>query len=164
MRVYGLLFFMPFFVLSQSDEQRILSYIASNRPDKAETLLAENRALAANLNVLESLGDAHGLKKDWDRAMVHYKKLVELQPENATFHFKYAGVLGMKALSVNRIASLKYIDDIKKHFTEAARLNPQHLESRWSLIELYIQLPGIVGGSYKKAAEYARQLHRIHPI
>jgi hypothetical protein len=33
---------------------------------------------------------------------------------------------------------------MKSSFEKAISLNPKHIESCWALIELYIQLPGIV--------------------
>jgi hypothetical protein len=46
-------------------------------------------------------------------------------------------------------------------FEKAISLNPKHIESCWALIELYIQLPGIVGGSESKAIKYSNELLRL---
>ena len=35
---------------------------------------------------------------------------------------------------------------------------------RWALVEFYIQLPGIIGGSERKALDYANELSKISPV
>jgi len=112
----------------------------------------------------EYLGDIASYKKDWDTAIGYYQALVEEDEANANYHFKFGGALGMKALSINRIRAATYIGDIKEHFEIASKLDPNHIEVRWALVEFYIQLPGIIGGSVKKATKYANQLYKISPV
>ena len=112
----------------------------------------------------EYLGDIAAYAKDWDTAITYYEPLVEEAPSSANYHFKYGGALGMKALDISKLRALTYIDDIKEHFTRAAELDPKHIETRWALVELYLQLPGIIGGSTKKAKAYAMELQDISPV
>lgn len=113
---------------------------------------------------LEYLGDIAGYSKDWDTAMYYYEQLVNAYPNNANYHFKYGGVMGMKALEVNKLRALTYVGDIRHHFEQAVSLNPKHIEAHWALIEFYIQLPGIVGGSEEKAIGYAKNLLAFSPV
>ena len=99
-----------------------------------------------NLQTLEYLGDIHGSLKNWDKAISYYKKLKTLKPNEANYHFKYGGVLGMKAKDANKFAALGMISEIRNSFEKAIELNPKHIQARWALVELYIQLPGIAGG------------------
>ncbi len=112
----------------------------------------------------EYLGDIAGYAEEWDTAISYYEPLVEEDKNNANYHFKYGGALGMKALSISRIRALSYVGDIKKHFEKAAKLDPNHIETRWALVEYYIQLPGIIGGSQRKAIKYANELGKISPV
>ncbi len=117
-----------------------------------------------DLKTLEYLGDIAGYTKNWDVAIEYYKKLVERSPDVADYHYKYGGVLGMKALEINRLRALTMLGDIKEAFLTAAKLDPEHIEVRWALVELYIQLPGIVGGSESKALKYANELAALSPV
>ena len=72
--------------------------------------------------------------------------------------------MGMKALSISRIRALAYIGDVKEQFTTAAKLDPSHIETRWALVELYLQLPGILGGSTSTAKKYADELQQISQV
>lgn len=144
---------------------------------KAETLFKQEKYQEAlpyfkdyltsypnHLQTLEYIGDVYGYAKDWNLAIEYYEQLVDLQPKVANYHYKYGGALGMKALTINRLRALGLIGDIKKAFTTAATLDPNHIETRWALVEFYIQLPGIVGGSENKAKRYADQLAKISPV
>lgn len=118
----------------------------------------------SNIKTLEYLGDIYGQQKKWDKAIFYYKKLIEIKPMEANFWFKFGGVQGMKAKDSNKFAALGMIPEVKSAFERAIVLNPRHIEARYALIELYLQLPGIVGGSERKARKYADELATISAI
>lgn len=113
---------------------------------------------------IELLGDAYGHQKKWDEAIVQYKTLLEEEPNNANYHYKYGGALGMKALSISKIRALGIIGDVKQAFIRAAELDAKHIDARWALVELYVSLPGIVGGSTSKALHYAEELQHLSRV
>ena len=113
---------------------------------------------------LEYLGDIAGHSKDWNKAIFYYEVLVNEDPSNANYHYKYGGALGMKAMSVSRFRALSYIGIIKNELELAAQLDPKHVETRWALIEFYIQLPTIFGGNEIRAIQYASELCKISKV
>ena len=117
-----------------------------------------------DLKTIEYLGDIAGQSKNWDKALVYYRKLKDFKPSHANYHYKYGGALGMKAKDSNKFKALGMIDEVKASFEKAITLNPKHIEARWALIELYIQLPGIVGGSESKAIKYSNELLQISTV
>ncbi|WP_407557275.1 tetratricopeptide repeat protein [Winogradskyella sp. 4-2091] len=153
------------FCYSQSSIENAEAYIGKKEYVKAQkemtTFIASN---PSDLEAIELLGDAYGYQKKWDEAIVQYQKLKQKRPENANYHYKYGGALGMKALSVSKIEALGIIGDVKKAFLKAAQLDPNHIETRWALVELYVSLPGIVGGSFSKALMYAKQLEELSKV
>ncbi|MEH6407250.1 MAG: tetratricopeptide repeat protein, partial [Leeuwenhoekiella sp.] len=166
MRNLLLLFLFPALLLAQNSEFTTAeNYFKKEQFEKAQPLF-ENylKNHPKDLETREYLGDIAANERKWDTAIDYYKALVEENEQNANFHFKYGGALGMKALSISRIRALTYISDIKFHFIKAAELDPNHIETRWALIELYLQLPGIVGGSVSKAEKYADELQAISPV
>jgi tetratricopeptide (TPR) repeat protein len=110
------------------------------------------------------LGDAYGHQKKWDEAIKYYNQLIELEPSIANYHYKYGGALGMKALEVSKIKALTLIGDVKASFLKAAELDPKHIEVRWALVELYMKLPGIIGGSKSKSLRYADELEQLSKV
>ncbi len=117
-----------------------------------------------NIKAQEYLGDIAAYVKNWNKALEYYKPLVEANKSNANYHFKYGGVLAYKAQSSNKLKALTLVGDIKKHLHKAADLDKGHIEARWALVEIYISLPGIVGGSETKAKFYANELLNLSPV
>lgn len=165
MNKFLVLLLLPMTLLSQSTFEVAEQYFQVEEYDKAEPLfLAYLMKYPEHQKSMEYLGDIAGYDKEWDKAIAYYEALVKRDDDNANYHFKYGGALGMKALDISRIRALSYVGDIKKHFEKAAKLDVKHIEVRWALVEYYIQLPGIIGGSEKKAIKYANELGKISPV
>jgi len=165
MSKYFLFFLFPFLSFSQTSYQDLELLLEQKNYVKAEQLatpfVANN---PKDLKAIEILGDSFGYQEKWDEAIEQYKKLVALKPNIANYHYKYGGALGMKALSVNKLSALVYLSDLKTSFLTAARLDPNHIEARWALVELYMQLPGIVGGSMNTSIKYAEELEQLSKV
>ena len=165
MKLFGIFLLIPFFAMSQSDIVAAEGFLKQKQFSKAVTLLDTHiKTNASDLRAIELLGDEYGHQKKWDEAITQYKKLVDLSPNTANFHYKYGGALGMKALSVNKMKALGIIGDVKSAFLKAAELDPKHIDTRWALVELYMQLPGIVGGSKSKSLKYAEELEVLSKV
>ncbi len=133
--------------------------------DQAEPLLENYLKGSPNhLRTLEYLGDIAGQNKLWDKSINYYKKLKTLKPAEANYYYKYGGALGMKSLEVSKIKALGMIGEVRSSFEKAIELNPKHIEARWALIELNLQLPAIVGGSESKAIKYSSELRELSPV
>lgn len=132
---------------------------------QAKPLLEQELRVRPNdIKVTEYLGDIAGYQKEWDEAVFYYKKLKDKYPKTANYQFKFGGALGMKAKNSNKFKALGMIDDVKEAFETAARLDEKHIETRWALVMLYIELPGIIGGSESKAQKYANELMNLSKV
>lgn len=166
MKKYLVLFLLlPLLMGAQSNFNKAEKLFEAGKFDQAQALfesyLKEN---PTHLKTLEYLGDIAGHNKSWDKAIVYYEKLKQLKPSEANYYYKYGGVLGMKAKESNKFKALGMISEIKKSFEKAIELNPKHIEARWALVMIYIQLPGIVGGSESKAIKYSNELLKLSPV
>jgi tetratricopeptide (TPR) repeat protein len=162
---FQIILLFPVFLFSQPNFEKAEKLYQQGKYDLAKPILEEViKGNPMHLNALEYLGDIEGSNKAWNKAMVYYDKLRKLKPAEANFHYKYGGCLGMKAKESNKFKALGMIDDIKASFEKAIQLNPNHIDARWALIELYLELPGIVGGSEKKAQQYANELLKISAV
>ncbi len=165
MKKLVILLLFPTLLSAQSAFQQAEHYFAKDQFHKAKPLFLQHLKTNPNhLKTIEYLGDIAGHAKEWDTAIEYYETLVEADDRNANYHFKYGGAMGMKALEISRIRAVTYIGDIRHHFETAATLDPNHIEARWALVEFYIQLPGIIGGSERKAIKYANELQKISPV
>ncbi len=165
MRLFLLLLFFPLLMPAQTIFEEVEVLFNKKNYSKAEMLLStyvtNNQK---DLKAIELLGDAYGYQKNWDGAIMNYKTLTEVNDNDANYHYKYGGALGMKALQINKMKALTIIGDVKEAFLRAAELDPKHIETRWALVELYMQLPGIIGGSKSKSLKYANELEALSKV
>ena len=160
-----LIFLFPVLVFSQTSFEKAEKLYAQEKYQQAKTLFESH--LKSNPNhykTIEYLGDIAGHEKDWDEAIKQYSILKNQFPKTANYWYKYGGAMGMKAKSVNKFKALGMIDDIENSFLKAAELDKKHIETRWALVMLYIELPGIVGGSEKKALKYSDELMDLSKV
>ncbi|NMH87756.1 tetratricopeptide repeat protein [Flavivirga algicola] len=165
MKKFLSLFLFPILAFGQSNLNDVDALIQKKQFKKAEQLVSDYLELHPNnLKAIELLGDAYGHQKKWDDAIFQYEKLVVYEETNANYHYKYGGALGMKALSISKLKALGIIGDVKGAFLKAAELDKNHIPTRWALVELYMQLPGIIGGSKSKSLHYAEELEVLSKV
>ncbi|WP_308993835.1 tetratricopeptide repeat protein [Mariniflexile litorale] len=161
--IYLLLF--PLVSFSQTSLDSIDYFFKQKQFEKAEIQLkAYLNKHPKNLKAIELLGDAFGHQKKWDETIENYKQLVDANLQNADYHYKYGGAMGMKALTVSKLTALGMIGDIESAFLKAAELDSKHINVRWALVEYYMKLPGILGGSKSKSLKYAYQLEQLSKV
>ncbi|MEL4306539.1 tetratricopeptide repeat protein [Joostella sp. CR20] len=164
--VVAMLFCMVFYPLAGQQNvvlDRANQLIKTNKISEAKKVLLQAYKKNDTPALTERLGDVYGIEKAWDSASFYYKKLVDANPKNATYHYKYGGVLGVISLE-NKMKALTLLGDVKEHFKLACELDDENLDARWASIDLYLKLPGILGGSNEKAYQYAEELYAIVPI
>ena len=157
--------FLSVVAIGQTEFEKTEQYLLEKHYLKAQnTMIAYVKNNSEDPKGIELLGDVYGHQKKWDDAILSYKRLVDLSPKTANYHYKYGGALGMKALSVSKLKAMGIIGDVRQAFTNAANLDPKHIETRWALVELYMQLPGIIGGSKSKSLKYAEELQNLSKV
>ena len=160
-----ILLFYSLLSFSQSSFEKGEKLWMQKRVNEAKQMFQEYLKSQPNhIKTIEYLGDIAGYQKNWDEAIVNYKKLKVTYPKNANYWYKYAGALGMKAKESNKFKALGMIDEVEESFLIATKLDLKQTESRWALVMFYIELPGIVGGSEKKAQKYADELMLLSKV
>ncbi len=149
---------------SQSFE-RAEKLFNAKKYEEAEPLFEDAlKRKPSDVKTLEYLGEIAAHQKSWIKGAGYFKTLKELKPTVADYFFKYGGCLAMHSLEVNKIKAFGMVSDMKEAFEKAIELNPKHVQARWALIEIYLQLPGILGGSESKALEYSNELAQFSPV
>ena len=165
MKTFIILLFFPLLCMGQDNLEKSRELLTNKQYLKAEKqILQFLNYNVGNIEAIELLGDVYGYQKKWDEASEEYEKLIESYPNNANYQYKYGGAMGMKALNTNKMSALLIIDDVKEAFLKAAELDPNHIDTRWALVELYMQLPGIIGGSKNKSLKYANELEALSKV
>jgi tetratricopeptide (TPR) repeat protein len=158
------LFIMPLMCFSQQTLEHVEQLIEKKNFKTAQTTVQDYlKTHPDDLKAVELLGDTYGHQKKWDAAIAVYEKLVNAKPNVANYHYKYGGVLGMKALE-NKFKAIGLIGDIKSAFIKATELDKNHIDARWALVELYMQLPAIFGGSKSNSLKYAKELEALSKV
>jgi tetratricopeptide (TPR) repeat protein len=165
MKTLLILLLLPIVLFSQNNLEKAEQLFNQKKFEQARPIFEKLlQSDPENLQIIEYLGDIHGNLKNWDLCIQYYSKLKNLKPTEANYFYKYGGGLGMKASLTRDLASLKLVDRAKEAFENAIILNPKHIEARYALIKIYTELPGFVGGSYRKANKYADELLKISPV
>ena len=165
MKIILYIFFVPMICLSQTNFDKAEKLFNQEKYALAkpifESFLKEN---PTHLKTIEYLGDVAIHLKDYDSAIVYYGKLKKLKPTEADYYYKYGGALGLKAKDGGKWVAIRLIGDMKESFEKAIALNLNHIEARWAMIEYYLQVPALFGGSEKKAQRYANELMKLSPV
>ena len=164
-KIVIILFLLPFVVLCQTSFENGVTLFNQKKYNEANFYFENHlKTSPTDYKAIEYVGDIAGYYKKWDEAIEKYKFLKEKFPQNANYCYKYGGAMGMKAKECNKFKALGMIDEIEESFKLAAKLDPKHTDTRWALVILYLELPGIVGGSEKKSQSYANELMAISKI
>jgi tetratricopeptide (TPR) repeat protein len=156
---------MPILGWTQSNFEKGEKLFQVKKYDEAQIVFeAILKTKPLDIKTLDYLGEIEAHQKSWVKGAAYFKKLKELKPTEADYFFKYGGCLAMRAMEVNKIKAFTMVDDMKEAFEKAIVLNPKHVQARWALIEIYLQLPGILGGSESKAISYSNELAQFSPV
>jgi len=160
-----LIFFFSISLSAQSDFKKAEQFFQKGKyADAKEIFLELYKKKPSDPKVGEYLGDIESHSKRWDNALEYYEKLKNQYPLQADYIYKYGGALGMKASEANKFKALGMIDEVEESFVKAIKLDAKHIGARWALVELYLQLPAIIGGSEKKAQKYSSELFKISAV
>ena len=166
MKFFLSLYFLFYLVMVQANnfEKGKLAF-EENKIDMAKKYFEQHlKQHPEHIKTLEYLGDIAGNQKKWEEALKYYKKIKEKSPNTADYQYKYGGALGMIAKESNKFKALGMLDEVEASFLTAAKLDPNHVGSRWALVMLYLELPAIIGGSEKKAQSFAAELADISQV
>lgn len=133
---------------------------------RAQPLLADR--LKANPNDAQSwyeMSKVSAAFQRWDDAIPQAEKAVALNPKNAEFHAALADAIASE-LATSQAGMFTKMSLARRFRTEvdlALQLDPNNLDANSDLLEFYLQAPGMVGGSVKKAVEISDHMLRITP-
>lgn len=90
-----------------------------------------------------------------EAALKRLEACVAALPTAAMCHFGVGAVLGVNAMSQGAVAGLRSAGRIRESFSKALEIDPLFYAARSGLVQVYLTVPGIAGGSVSKARELA---------
>lgn len=97
-------------------------------------------------------------------ALQCYEELCDRNPNHFDFQFGRGASAGFLLSGTPSIRSIKYIGDLKSGFEEAVRIQPKSLFARRALLNIYLGLPRLFGGSSAKAAQQIKAIQKLNPL
>ncbi len=151
-----------------------ISAFQNDSLEKAKQLIKEQKFEEAK-NLLETivenddknheayfiLGKTFLSLREPEDATDSFEEAVELQEENADYHFWLGQAIAMDAQSSNVISQAMMAGDILEEFERTVELDPTHIPGRMGMIGFYVNAPGIMGGDLDKAKLNAKELLKL---
>ncbi len=162
MSFYNILLFILLIFNFQTQHYYIDSLIDNKQYMVAEKVIINSIKENPNNQILiKKLGDCYGFIKDWDNAIIQYQKLIELDSDNSVYNYKLGGTLAAKANETNIFKSLSLINKSKKYLLKSVKLDNKNKPAMWVLIQIFTELPQLLGGDKSVALQYASELENI---
>ena len=114
----------------------------------------------ADARAASYLGRVYLAQGSSDLAVEWMEKSIALAPSSADYHLWLGRAYGYQAIRASVFKQPALARRVRKEFEQASSLDPDNLEARFGLMEYYLQAPGVLGGSEKKAKEEAEEVQR----
>jgi len=101
---------------------------------------------------------------DSDAAIEILEKAVAQAPKSAEAHYVLGSAYGAKVQAGGMMAAAQYASKLKDELEKAVALDPKYVDARYGLVQIYAAAPGIMGGSYEKAFDQAKEIKAIDPV
>ena len=148
---------------AQSTDADFTALLKAGNRAAAETLARERMAKNANDDVAiwyaSRLGSGDAKKRD--EMIPRAEQCIKQLPQSARCHSALGSLYGSMAMSGGMTAGMKYAGKIKDMMLRAVELDPKSFDMRRDLNQYYLQAPGIVGGSVRKAIENSADFGKI---
>jgi tetratricopeptide (TPR) repeat protein len=116
----------------------------------------DSHALVLKGRLERATGDLEASRGSLDRA-------VKADPKNAEAHFELANTIGELAQKGGMLKGIGLAGQYKKEVDAALAINPNYWEAHWDWFQLYLNAPGIAGGSRDKAQAKQAEIARLNP-
>ncbi len=112
------------------------------------------------------LGRIAYAEENYEQAIPWFKEAVDGEQCNADYHVWLGRAYGRHVEQMSMFRKLRNVSlvrNVRTHFEKAVGCDPTHLAAHWDLMRYYMEAPGFVGGSRKKAEEQAAIITRLDP-
>jgi len=108
--------------------------------------------------VLVKQGRAALMVGDVNSAVDLLEKAVAQAPNSAEAHYWLGSAYGTKAQRGGMFAAAMLAGKTREQFEKAVALDPNYIEARFAVMQLYAIAPGFMGGDIDKAFEQAKEI------
>ena len=150
---------------AQSPAAEGIDLVRQGRYREAKPLLDQAvKAEPKNAAAWHALGLVHNeFDLDFEKAAAALEKAVALDGRKAEYHYQLGYAYARIALNASRLRQIGLAAKAKRQGLKTIEFDPGHIEARKGLIQFYMAVPGIMGGSKDKAREQAAEVARLDP-
>ena len=136
-----------------NQEQQIVFDELSNR--SVSTLSEAETFTLANIYLQD---------RRYSDALSFYDELCDRNPNRFAYQFGRGASAGFLLSGTPSFRSLRYVEQFRSSFEAAVRLQPNSLVVRRALLNIYLGLPRLLGGSQTKAEQQLKAIQSINPL
>ena len=100
----------------------------------------------------------------YSEAFSYYDILCNRNPNRFAYQFGRGASAGFLLSGTPSLRSLRYVVKLRSSFEAAVRLKPNSLVARRALLNIYLGLPRLLGGSQTKAEQQLKAIQAINPL
>ena len=145
-----LFFLLPVLLISQNS--KIDSLVRLLKPNNKDEKL------------LISIGESYASQKKWDSAIFYYKKLVDINPDNANYLYRLGGSQAAHSESASKFKVLSLINSAKVNLIKSSNIDKGDIYSRWALVQILLELPNFFGGDDELALKFSDEIYKISKL
>jgi tetratricopeptide (TPR) repeat protein len=150
---------------AQSDINAGIQFFESKKIPEAKAFFeAFTKTVPSNPEAHYYLGRIYFTEEAYDRAEQSLEQAVKIDAAQSKFHLWLGHVYGRKAQKAGLLNKIGLAKKCREAYEKAVETDPSGLEARNSLLDFYLQAPGIAGGGVDKAIEQADQIKKFNPL
>ncbi|MBA6264104.1 MAG: hypothetical protein V7780_03275 [Colwellia sp.] len=102
--------------------------------------------------------------KQYEKALEYIEQAEILTPNNSEIYLLHANIFSKLINSASIFSIRGYFVGMRENLEKVLQLTPNHIKAKHLLVDLYMMLPGFLGGDKERAQILADQLHKQDPI
>jgi len=128
----------------------------------APYLFCQEKALGkSELLKMEENADSLVQICEFDKPIELYRELVKNTPNSFNYNYKLAATLAAKIELMPRIKGAAYVPEMMSQLEKTYKLDDSSLSLNWIMLQVYLEVPGFLGGGKRKARIIIEKISKI---
>ena len=125
------------------------------------SLSQSNNLENLNLIKIERIADSLVQICEFEKSIDIYRDLVKNNPNSFNYNYKLAATLAAKIELMPRIKGALYVPEMMSQLEKSYKLDDSSLSLNWIMLQVYLEVPGFLGGGKKKARMIIENISKI---
>jgi tetratricopeptide (TPR) repeat protein len=151
---------LAFSVSAQSMGHATQLYDGGKVIEAKKEFLALQKADDRSAAVAYYLGRIATSESNFDEAIRHFERALDLEDGNALYHFSLGSALQQVTPRASMIKMPFLARRMRKEWERAVELDPNQVDARIGLVQFYAMAPGVLGGNMDKAHQQAEEISK----